>query len=244
MLNSPRLPPTFALLGALVCVALIAWNAAQSHLASPAALASSMSYVALPLVVRLEQGELERPPALAATGTATSAPSPTPTNTPSATPTLPPTPVPTNSPECEQQIEQSLQGRLRAEHIGEITNSSTSCTYAVGLAAYRMFDEKLSHQQLFSSQTAMIAPGQTLTLTVDLPGCAYQIDLFHGRLIEVFDPGRGEFYGERILASRVVRDAGFCAPGSPTATSTATPEAPATPTETPATPTETPDGGS
>jgi hypothetical protein len=107
-----------------------------------------------------------------------------------------------------------------------------------------MFDNNLSHQQLFSSQTALLGPGETRAFTVELPGCAYQLDLFYGSLIEVFDPQHGHIYGDRILITRVVRNAGFCIPGTttpttistpsatPAASSTLTPAASPTPTET------------
>jgi hypothetical protein len=88
-----------------------------------------------------------------------------------------------------------------------------------------MFDDNLSHQQLFSSQTAQIGPGQTLTFTIELPSCAYQVDLFYGPLIETFDPQHGQIYGERILTSRVIHNTGFCVPGTTTPTSISTPSA-------------------
>jgi hypothetical protein len=232
------------LIGAIVVAALVAWFATQALSASPNAQAASSSFtIALPLVIHLESGQIFQTPALPV---ADATDTPTPTETPANTPTTTPNAVPTNAPECDLEIEQNLQGRIPAPNTGEVTNSSAGCTYAIGLASYRMFDDNLSHQQLFSSQTALIGPGQTLTLTVELPDCAYQLDLFYGSLIEAFDPQHGQIYGDRILVTRVVRATGFCAPGTTTPTAIATPSAtPAgSPTATPSeaaspTPTET-----
>jgi hypothetical protein len=223
-------PTAFRTLGLLIATivfaTLVAWSTTSAHTTSQNTLATNQSFsVALPLVIWLEPGELLQaptPPVIDTTAT------PTATALASLTPT--------NSPDCDLEIEQNLVGRLRAPNTGEVTNSSASCAYAVGFASYRMFDDNLSHQQLFSSQTALIGPGQTLTFTIELPACAYQVDLFYGPLIEKFDPQHGQAYGKRILTSRVIHNPGFCVPSTTTPTSMATPNA--TPTGSP-TPTET-----
>lgn len=90
-----------------------------------------------------------------------------------------------------------------------ITNKSAICAYDIGLAAYRKFDENINNQELFSFQTAVILPGQTLNLRVTLPGCKAQIDLFYGALIQSFS-GNAR-YGTRLLAYRHVGKT-YCTP--------------------------------
>jgi hypothetical protein len=210
----------FRVLGVLIATIVCVTFVARSTTAANQSFA-----VVLPVMVRLESGQLFQapPPVLATTETpmATSTATAISTSVPTATASA----IPTNSPECELAVEQNLQARLPAPNIGEVTNTSADCTYAVGLASYRMIDDNLSHQQLFSSQTALLGPGETRTFTVELPGCAYQLDLFYGPLIETFDPQHGQIYGDRILITRVVRGAGFCIPGTTTPTTIATPSA-------------------
>lgn len=220
------------LIATIVCATLVARSTTSAHPTSQNSLAAKQSFaVVLPVMVRLEAGQLFQAPVLgttetpAATPTATATATAMPTTTPPTTPTTTASAIPTNSPECEREIEQNLKARLPAPNIGEVTNTSASCTYAVGLASYQMFDNNLSHQQLFSSQTALLGPGETRTFTVELPGCAYQLDLFYGPLIEAFDPQHGQIYGDRILITRVVRGAGFCIPGTTTPTTISTPNA-------------------
>jgi hypothetical protein len=83
-----------------------------------------------------------------------------------------------------------------------VTNKSAICAYDLGLAAYRKFDENINNQELFSFKTAVILPGQTLNLSVALPGCKAQIDLFYGSLLQSFS-GNAR-YGTRLLAYRHV----------------------------------------
>jgi hypothetical protein len=221
------------LIGASVVAVLIAWFGSQALPASRDALAANQPFaVMLPVMVRLEAGQLFQLPAqvLDTIETPTETPSATLTATPTNTPTITPSALPTNTAECDLAIKQNLQVHVSAPGVAMVTNSSSSCTYPIGLASYSMFDNNLSHQQLFESQTVLIGPGQTQTLTVGLPGCAYQLDLFYGALIEQFDPQHGQVYGDRILITRVVRDDGLCVPG--TTTPTASPTATDSPTPT------------
>ncbi|HRH26444.1 MAG TPA: PKD domain-containing protein [Candidatus Paceibacterota bacterium] len=102
---------------------------------------------------------------------------------------------------------------LRAHFIGtsgaQITNTSEHCSYKVGLASYKMFDRVIVNQQLFDSEVVTIAPRQTITLNVDAPTCAYQIDAFYGDLITNFSGTN--LYGDRLLTGemRVTND-NFC----------------------------------
>lgn len=107
-----------------------------------------------------------------------------------------------------------LKGDLNDDNrSGTITNSSSSCSYKVGIASYMRFDDNIPNQQLFDSKTATIKPGHTLTLSVKLPGCSAQLDLFYGPVIKNLGP---KLYGDRKLdyANPIypIKDVPFCAP--------------------------------
>ena len=57
-----------------------------------------------------------------------------------------------------------------------ITNHSTTCSYRVGLAVYKKYDENIDNQELYDYTLAVIPPNSVLQLTVDAPPCAYQAD--------------------------------------------------------------------
>lgn len=91
-----------------------------------------------------------------------------------------------------------------AYNTATVTNNSAICAYDIGLAAYRKFDENINNQELFSFQTAVIQPGQTLNLAVALPDCKAQVDLFYGALLQSFSGSVR--YGNRLLAFKHVGD--------------------------------------
>jgi hypothetical protein len=82
---------------------------------------------------------------------------------------------------------------------GTVTNHSTNCFYNIGLASYQEYDNNVENQALFSSDLRIIDPNSTLDLTVSLPSCSYQLDLFHDSLITSFADGTR--YGARLVAS-------------------------------------------
>ena len=176
-----------------------------------------------------------------ATGTSTATAA---TETPVATSTATAaaaTATATTSADCDPEAD--LDGALIADSQGQIVNHSATCSYEVGLASYRAFDSHIRNQELFDSTTATILPGQTLDLTVDIPDCAAQIDLFYGPLLLSLD---GQRYGERLLDSHFTNGATFCTPGTPQPTRSTTPTATSNtePTQTPTvTPTATSSGG-
>jgi LPXTG-motif cell wall-anchored protein len=117
-------------------------------------------------------------------------------------------------------------------------NRSHQCSYQIGLAIYKKFDENISHQELYDHVAATIPPNSTLDLSVSNPPCAYQADAFWGEVITSF--AGGERYGPRRLADT---DGGgeYCGVSTPTATppeATATATVPA-PTDTPVPPSAT-----
>ncbi len=84
---------------------------------------------------------------------------------------------------------------------GRIYNASTHCTYDVGMASYRRFDDVIDHQEIFSWATDVIGPDEWISFTLPLPDCAAQVDLFYGPVLMSKD---GQRYGDRLLAGRLV----------------------------------------
>lgn len=93
---------------------------------------------------------------------------------------------------------------------GVVTNTSASCSYEVGIAAYNKLDSSIATQTLFNSQTTTVGPGQTVELWVQLPNCAAQIDLFYGHVITDFSTG--ERYNQRLLDVQHVGGTNYCTP--------------------------------
>ncbi|MBC8159955.1 MAG: S8 family serine peptidase [Roseiflexaceae bacterium] len=102
-----------------------------------------------------------------------------------------------------------LVGRIVSDGEGEITNRSDDCTYTVGFAAYRKFDELIDHQHIFDATTAEIAPGRTIRLAIALPNCATQIDLFRGPVLYSL---QGRRYNTRLISARHIGGTNYCAP--------------------------------
>jgi hypothetical protein len=110
--------------------------------------------------------------------------------------------------------EDDLTGNLTGNGGAEVTNTSEKCNYEVGLAAYKKFNENIDDQELFDATTT-VAAGSSTKLSVDVPECAYQIDLFYGDLLESLDGNR---YDDRKLDYAHYPDQGevgegeFCSP--------------------------------
>ena len=105
-----------------------------------------------------------------------------------------------HQPECVPDPEDDLDGDFNGNgSVCTIRNTSDDCTYDVGVAVYKAFDNDgdISDQVLHDSETAKIGPNQTITLGMDLPMCAYQSDCFYGPVIQSF--AGGQRYGDRLL---------------------------------------------
>jgi hypothetical protein len=105
-----------------------------------------------------------------------------------------------------------------------LINNEAGCVAQVGFAAYEMTGPRLADQRLFAVDTRALAPQESATLRVDLPGCRAQIDLFVGPVIQSL---AAERYGERLLHARFAGEA-YCAPlppPTPTATGSPSPTA-------------------
>jgi hypothetical protein len=117
------------------------------------------------------------------------------------------------------------------------TNRSNTCSYRIGLAIYKKFDDNIDHQELYDNVAATIPPNSTLELEVSNPPCAYQADAFWGEVLKSL--AGGVRYGPRRLAD-TEGGTEYCQAVQPSATpsATGTPVAP-TPTATSAPPTVT-----
>lgn len=96
-------------------------------------------------------------------------------------------------------------------HQAQIVNRSNVCSYQIGLASYEKYDEVVDNQVPHDWTTVTIGPGQTLTLQVDLPDCAAQIDLFYGAFIPDLSVDR---YQERLLDWKHVGETNYCGQGA------------------------------
>jgi hypothetical protein len=76
------------------------------------------------------------------------------------------------------------------------------------MASYKKYDEIIDNQSIFDYIDGVeIAPGETKELTVQLPGCAVQIDVFCGDALQSLD---GQRYGRRLLTYRHLGDDNYC----------------------------------
>lgn len=121
--------------------------------------------------------------------------------------TAPSDPI-SNTPTCN--AEAHVTGSILSNNsTGRITNSSSSCSYEVGMATYRKFDEVIDNQEIYHSATTTIGPNQTLDLQVNLPACATQVDLFYGPVLQSLN---GQRYGDRLLAAKHINGTNYCTP--------------------------------
>ena len=104
-----------------------------------------------------------------------------------------------------------LTGSISGGNANIINNAAAS--YNVGLAIYKVFDAAdhdttLEHQILFDSDTGSVGAKSQLGLSVSLPGCQYQIDLFCGDVLQSF--ANGVRYGDRKLDYDHKTTGSFC----------------------------------
>ncbi len=160
------------------------------------------------------------------TGTPTNTPTPQET-CPAGTPTRIATPAFTPRPGCSDTPPDGVLVAAITDHgtttEANFRNTSTTCSYRIGLATYKKFDENVDNQELFDYRLAIIPPNSTLTLVVNNPVCAYQGDAFYGDLITSF--AGGVRYGMRLLDDNFGHNGNYCtlhciAPSTPTRTAT------------------------
>ncbi|MFL5732673.1 MAG: S-layer homology domain-containing protein [Chloroflexia bacterium] len=175
--------------------------------------------------------------------TSTSPPTDTPSVTPTATPACPTsvvivTPAYTPGPSCSSTPPAGVLTAVITDQptttTALFTNNSSTCSYPIGLATYRKFEENPETQQLYDYELAVIPPHASLTLTVNNPTCAYQAYAFYGALLASFAGGAS--YGERLLDTSSGNGTNYCTSpcvSTTTPTHTATVTSTETPTRTP-----------
>ncbi|MBD3249056.1 hypothetical protein GF336_03350 [Candidatus Woesearchaeota archaeon] len=104
---------------------------------------------------------------------------------------------PPNTPVCDENCYFKNLTCIQAKDAGLLTGSisggnayltnDATHDYDVGLAVYKKLDEIIDNQELFDSEKGVVDSGSTLNLSVNLPDCNYQIDLFCGDILESLD---------------------------------------------------------
>ncbi|MDO8647488.1 MAG: MopE-related protein, partial [Candidatus Diapherotrites archaeon] len=90
--------------------------------------------------------------------------------------------------------------------VATIVNTS-NFDFNVGLAVYEKFDENIDNQLIFDYNTGVSNANATKKLTVDLPSCKYQIDLFCGAVLQSLN---GQRYGSRLIAGSHLGGPDYC----------------------------------
>lgn len=90
-----------------------------------------------------------------------------------------------------------------------ITNTSATLSYPVGAASYKVYSNNggtpgILDQSLFDSETTTVGPNSSVVVSVDVPACAFQVDIFCGPVVNNF--AIDGFYGNRKIPSA---DGGF-----------------------------------
>lgn len=116
---------------------------------------------------------------------------------------------------CEAGLRRDLIGLLSApvgnSISGTVTNTSNrTCAYQVGLASYRKFDEVIDNQEIFAwvNPTVRLAPGESYIMTIEMPTCATQVDVFYGPVLMSL---KGVRYGSRLLHAVHLNGTNYCA---------------------------------
>ena len=104
-----------------------------------------------------------------------------------------------------------LYGAAYGDGTGWVQNDCSE-TFTVGIASYKKVDNTIGNQVLFDSKVVSIAPGARIgrsTLSVGLPSCAAQIDVFKGYpLVPPF------YNGDNLIDAKDVAGS-FCTPNVP-----------------------------
>ncbi len=61
----------------------------------------------------------------------------------------------------------------------EFVNNS-NCSMPVSLKAYKMYDQNVYHQKLFSTNSGQVQAHSSLTLSLSIPSCMAQVDAYYG----------------------------------------------------------------
>jgi hypothetical protein len=117
---------------------------------------------------------------------------------------------PTDGLTCEQALAQGLISATTTVEKGvataHITNDAAD-DYTIGVAAYERYSGAIDDQVLFDGETASVESGTSQDVSVELPDCAYQLDVFCGEPKERMPRYEGE-----ILTSAFGNNDQFCTP--------------------------------
>ena len=108
---------------------------------------------------------------------------------------------------CEDAI---IQGLLYAslENGTATVHNNANESYTVSLASYEMYAALIDDQKLFDSDTKTVASDSSTEFNVEIPVCAYQIDIVCGEPL-AFTPQ----YGKRVVNFTFAhQEAGYCVP--------------------------------
>lgn len=118
--------------------------------------------------------------------------------------------------ECEYWPSQHLIATLNSDTQATVKNLNAHCTYKVGFASYKKFNENIEQQELYNYTYKTVGPNQTVTLSITVPSCTAQIDVFEGDVITSFANGvryanTGTANGEdRLLRGKNINSNNYC----------------------------------
>ena len=107
---------------------------------------------------------------------------------------------------CVDAIKLGLLHGLIVNGTATIQNDADQ-PFNVSLAAYKMFSASISDQLLFDSGSTEAGAHSNDTLKVDVPSCAYQVDLVCDDVL-----ARIPNYGNRVIAFDFINQDSFCTP--------------------------------
>jgi hypothetical protein len=94
----------------------------------------------------------------------------------------------------------------------------------VGAASYKAFENNIDTQELFDSAVGTVPACGTLTLSIKVPPCNYQLDAFLGPVLKSMN---GQRYGSRLVTAKDMGTSDYCAgPGQAVGDVVKTPQAP------------------
>lgn len=106
---------------------------------------------------------------------------------------------------CQSDVTATLLRNY--ENVAEVTNNSSTNTYFIGMASYERYDSSTDTQIIHDWSTLALGPNESAMLTVDIPQCAVQIDLFCGPVLPSLDGWR---YGNRLLDWHLWGNDNYC----------------------------------
>lgn len=123
------------------------------------------------------------------------------------------------------------QGSFDGKAYGTIRNTTADKTFTVGIGSYKAYlpypnpyptcdpeecpqeYEWIWTQTYYDGLTTTLEPGQTVYLQVNVPPCAWQVDIFEGSLLKSFEKPDGYYTGQdRFIDGWYETDLDLCVP--------------------------------